>query len=144
MSINSTQIHSEKLLRHPPHISSQHEKLRDTIRPQRNHKTPFERPHIFKQPFWVSGDVCWCLLVSVCICCCTEITGVGFWEHNNGVYVCLWCCYDVWMRLKGVYECLGLVWWSKCSILEKLRMAKFLTLDTFKISKYQNHPIKAP
>ena len=49
-------------------------------------------------------DVCWCRLVSVCICCCPElsryITGRGFWEHNNEVYACL----DAW---------------SKCSILEK-------------------------
>ena len=38
-----------------------------------------------------SVGVAWCLLVSVVVLNCPEITGVGFWEHNNGVYVCLWC-----------------------------------------------------
>ena len=60
------------------------------------------------------------------------------------MYVCV-CMYvyDAWMRLKGVYECLGLVWWSKCSILEKLFKAKFHTLDTFEKSKFQNRPISS-
>ena len=35
----------------------------------------------------MSGEVSWCRLLSVSICRCPEITGRGFWEHNNGVYV---------------------------------------------------------
>ena len=91
-------------------------------------KQALAQPHIFKQPFcWVSGDVCWCRFVSVSICCCPEMTGGGFWEHNNGVYVRLWGL----DASKGVYEGLGLVCWSKCFILKKLRKAKIHTLDTF-------------
>ena len=39
---------------------------------------------------------------------------------------------------EGVSECSGLVWCSKCSLLEKLRKAKFHTPDSFETSKYQN------
>ena len=42
---------------------------------------------------------------------------------------------------KGVYECLGFVWWNKCSILEKLQKANFQILGTFVSSKYQNRSI---
>ena len=59
VSINSTQIPFEKLLKHPPQISRQHETLTDTIRHQKTTATTIwcqpERPHILKQPFWVSG-----------------------------------------------------------------------------------------
>ena len=37
-------------------------------------KHALAQPHIFKQPFWVSGDACWCHLVSVSICRCTELS----------------------------------------------------------------------
>ena len=90
-----------------------------------------------------SVGVAWCLLVSVVVLNCPEITGAGFWEHN--MYVCVYIYfYDAWMRLKGVYQCLRLVWRSKCFILEKLQKAKLQTLGTFETSKYQNRPMKAP
>ena len=140
-SINSTQIPFQKLLKHPPHISTQHKRIKDSIRHQ---QTPFpvNRNHhkSSNSLFGCQGTsvgVAWCLLISVVVLNCPEITGVGFWEHNNGVCVCL-------LGLdasKDVYECLGLVWWSKCCILEKLRKAKFHTLDTFETSRYQNRPI---
>ena len=88
-----------------------------------------------------------CRWVSFSICCnvvalnCPEINGGGSWEHINGVCVCLWgldTCMDVYYM--SVY-CLGLVLWSKCSILEKLWKSKFRTLDTCETSKYQNRPI---
>ena len=40
-------------------------------------------------------------------------------------------------------ECSGLVWCSKCSILEVLQKAKLHSPETFETSKYQNLPISA-
>ena len=101
-SINSSQTPFEKLPRHPPFISRQYDTLSDTIRHQKTQANAIwcqpERPHILQQPFWVSGDVFSCRLVSVVVLNCPEITGGGFWEHNDCVYVCLrgWKCLRVY------------------------------------------------
>ena len=42
---------------------------------------------------------------------------------------------------EGASECSGLVWCSKCSILEMLEKAKLHVPDTFETSKYQNLPV---
>ena len=81
-----------------------------------------------------SVGVAWCLLVSVVVLNCPEITGVGFWEHNNGVYVCLWC----------LDASKGCIWvFRPCMVKQMLYIgkAKFHTLGTFETSKYQNRPI---
>ena len=84
-----------------------------------------------------SVGVVWCLLVSVVVLNCPEVPGGGHCEHMGEVYVCLWGL-DTY---KGVLECSGLVWCSKCSILEMLENAKLHAPDTIETSKYQNLPI---
>ena len=90
-----------------------------------------------EQPFGVPGTACWCRLVSVAVLNCPEIPVGGDCEHIGEVCVCLWGL-DV---RKGVLECSGLVWCSKCSILEMLQNAKLHLPETFERSKYQNLPI---
>ena len=102
-SINSTQIPLEKFLRHPFNICRQHKTVKDVIRHQ---ETPandiwcqHKQPHILEHPFWVSGNVCWCCLVSVGVVWCLLVSVVvlkcpekpegGVWEHLSEVYVCL-------------------------------------------------------
>ena len=77
-SINSTQIPFEEFFRHPFNICWQHKTVRDVIR---HHQTSanaiwcqHKPPQILEQPFWVSGNVCWCSLVSVGVCCCPEVS----------------------------------------------------------------------
>ena len=77
-SKNSTQIPFEEFFRHPFNICWQHKTVRDVIR---HHQTSanaiwcqHKPPQILEQPFWVSGNVCWCSLVSVGVCCCPEVS----------------------------------------------------------------------
>ena len=55
------QIHSQTHQQQTPTnaIRSQHE---------------LQAQHIFKHPFWVSGDVCWCRLLSVGVPCCPQLS----------------------------------------------------------------------
>ena len=84
----------EKLLRHPPHISRQHETLTDT---KRHQQVPFDvnlNGHTSSNSLFGclgrSVGVAGCQFVSVVVLNRPKITGGGFWEHNNGAYVCLW------------------------------------------------------
>ena len=77
-SINSTEIPLEKFLKHPFNICRKHKPEKDVIR---HHQTSanaiwcqHKSPQILEQPFWVSGNVCWCCLVSVGVCCCPEVS----------------------------------------------------------------------
>ena len=120
-SINSTQIPSEKLLRHPPHISSQHKKLTDTIRTPKDITKLHLSGHTSSNSLFgcqgTSVGVAWCLLISVVVLNCPEITGVGFWEHNNGVYVCLLC-------LDASKECIWV--FRPCMVKQMLYVGKAL------------------
>ena len=157
MHRNLTHAHKQRsdTLWETPETPSPH--LQTTWYTNRHHQAPSDPKGHQQMPFDVnlnghtsSNSLFWCLgtsvgvagcqFVSVVVLNCPKITGGGFWEHNNGVCVCLWGL----NASKGVYECLGLGWWSKCSILERLQKAKFHTHDTFETSKYQNRPIKAP
>ena len=81
--------------------TSQTLSLQSTWETNKHHQTPKDtiKHHLSGHTssnslIWCLGTsvgVAWCLLVSVVVLNCPEITGVGFWEHNNGVYVCLWC-----------------------------------------------------
>ena len=87
-----------------------------------------------------SDGVWWCLLVCHVVCRCGDgVSGVCQRVSER----CLWTCVSFGAS-EGVSESSGQVWYSKCSELEKLRKAKFHTLDTFEISKHQNRPIQAP
>ena len=93
-SINSTQVPLEKLLRHPSNISRQHKTVKDVIRHQQTPANDIwcqhKLPNILEHPFWVSGNVCWCCLVSVGLCCCPKVSR------------------DIWRR------CLRAFGWSVC------------------------------
>ena len=101
-SINSTQIPFEEFFRHPFNICWQHKTVRDVIR---HHQTSanaiwcqHKPPQILEQPFWVSGNVCWCSLVSVGVCCCPEVSR-DTWRSCESIWVkCMYVC-RVWMRL---------------------------------------------
>ena len=47
--------------------------------------------------------------------------------------------YDAWMRLEGVYECLGLV--GQMLYIGKALKGKIPLTCTFETSKYQSRPI---
>ena len=79
-NIRDTQLRYplRNFLRHPFNICRQHKTVKDVIG---HHQTPANAiwcqpkpPHILEQPFWVSGNVCWCCLVSVGVCCCPELS----------------------------------------------------------------------
>ena len=76
----------------------------------------------------VSFGVCWFPLVSVVVLNCPEIPRGGDCEHMGEMCVCLWGL-DV---CKGVLECSGLVWCSKCSILENLKRQNSANLKVLK------------
>ena len=97
--------HSDNLWEtpHPPHTSRLHQTLKDTIR---HHQTSANAnqchhglPHIREELFGVSGNICWCCLVSVVVQNCPEVPGGGVWEHEGEVCVFLWAL----DACKGVY-----------------------------------------
>ena len=142
--INSTQIPLEKFLRHLFNICRQHKTVKDVIR---HHQTPandiwcqHKPPHILEHPFWVDGNVCWCCLVSVGVCCCPEV------------------CRDTWRRclrasewsvsmfvgFECVYGCIGVLrpWRvQQMLFIGKAPKGKIHTCTNFEKSKYQNLPI---
>ena len=148
MSINSTQVPSEKLLRHHPTSPDNMRHSQTPSDTKRHLKTPFDvnvNGHTSSNSLFgclgVSVGVTWCLLLSVVVLNCPEITGGGFWEYSNGVNVHMFMRFGCDSR--GVYEFFGLVWWSKRSILEKLRKAKFYTLEHFWNIKIPRPPYKS-
>ena len=85
---NLTNIHTHyryalrNLLQLSRDNSGQQQILTDTKRHQKTSQNDIwcqhEPPYILEQYFWVSEDVwCWCRLVSVSICCCTELS----WDY---------------------------------------------------------------
>ena len=101
MHQNLTHVHKQHsdTLWETPQTLSPH--LQSTWETNRHHQTPKDTKKCHLSGHTSSNSlfgclgtpvgVTWCLLVSVVVLNCPEITGVGFWEHNNGVYVCLWC-----------------------------------------------------
>ena len=70
--------------------------------------------------FMVSFGVWWCLFVSYVVWRCEEgVSGVS----QRVSECCLWICVRFGAS-ECANACLGLVWWSKCSILEKLQKGK--------------------
>ena len=90
--------HSDTIWKTPqtpsPHLQSiwetnrHHQSTKDTIK---LHLSGHTSSNSLFGCLGASVSVPWCLLVSVVVLNCPEITGVCFWEHNNGAYVCLWC-----------------------------------------------------
>ena len=78
ISINSTKLPFEKLLRHSPHISRHHKTLTHAVRHQQTPANAIwcqpQPSHILEQPFWESGTACWSHLVSVGVGCCPELS----------------------------------------------------------------------
>ena len=74
--------------------------------------------------------VCWCLLLSWIV---PRYLDSRSWRRCLRVYRWSVCIFGGLNASKGVQECSGLLWCSKCSILEK-----FHTPDSFEASKYQN------
>ena len=96
------------------HLTKPSPHLQTTWDTNRHHQTPangiwcqHERPNILSLFGYLGkyiGDA-WCQLVSVVVLNCPKIARGGFWEHNIGVYVCLWGL----DASRDVYEWLSLV-----------------------------------
>ena len=101
MHQNLTHVHKQHsdTLWETPQTPSPH--LQSTWETNRHHQTPKDTKkrhlsgHTTSNSLFgclgTSVSVAWCLLVYVVVLNCPEIIGVGFCEHNNVVYVCLWC-----------------------------------------------------
>ena len=142
-----TNIHTLHLyaLRHLLQVSQDKSGQQQTPSDSNRHQTtPTDVPRHPKRPFkdvlrfvltW--NGVCWCLLVSYVVWRCEERLWGVFKAYLSAVYGRVYG----FVASEGVSECSGLVWCSKCPILEKLGKAKFHAPDTFETSKYQNLPI---
>ena len=109
---------------------------------QTSQHIPRHPKRLFEDVWWFMlrlNGVCWCLLVFVGVCWCLIVSHV-VWRvseeflkgYLSAVYGRVYCL----SSYEGVSECSGLVWGSKCSILEWLRKAKVRPSDTFETSKY--------
>ena len=125
----------QKLLRH---ITRQHQTLKHTTR---YHETPTDSsklhsmstwtapPHNREDLFWLSGNICWCSLVPVGVCCYSKLSW-DIWKWCQRTWVkCLW---GSGMRQR----CIGVSRPYIVQQMQMLRKEKFHTSDTFET--YQN------
>ena len=116
-------------------ITRQHQTLKDTIR---HHQPPTDSSKLHSMStwtapphnlFWLSGNICWCSLVPVGVCCYSKLSW-DIWKWCQRTWVkCLW---GSGMRQR----CIGVSRPYIVQQMQMLRKEKFHTSDTFET--YQN------